>query len=226
VSEHATREVRDEQRPALDLEMLTAPDSTVAEAYRELRATLKHARHDPPIQTVLLANTGAGDQYAGAVANLGAAIALGGDTVTVVDADLRSPGMHQLLRTPAQPGLSDWLAFEPDAPLPLHATVLDNLRVLPSGLDTGPGGRGIADRIRDAAAIRMFELLRSGARFTIVSCAPLPSSSDALALAPFVDAVLLVIRAGVTKRTHAQRAREALDRVGANVLGAILTDAR
>jgi len=49
--------------------------------------------------------------------------------------------------------------------------------------------------------------------------------SDAAVLAPLVDGVLLVLAAGRSRRDTTRAAREALDRVGANVLGVVLTEA-
>ena len=45
------------------------------------------------------------------------------------------------------------------------------------------------------------------------------------ALAAAVDGVLLIVRAGKTRRPAAQGVKEQLERVGANILGVVLTDA-
>ena len=55
---------------------------------------------------------------------------------------------------------------------------------------------------------------------------PLLAVSDAAVLARKVDAVLLVVSAGQTKREHAGRARQLLDRAGARVLGVVLNNAK
>jgi Mrp family chromosome partitioning ATPase len=60
--------------------------------------------------------------------------------------------------------------------------------------------------------------------YLVVTCAPLPQYGDAVAIAPRVDAVILVITAGVTGREAAIRARDALERVGARVLGLVMVE--
>jgi Mrp family chromosome partitioning ATPase len=49
--------------------------------------------------------------------------------------------------------------------------------------------------------------------------------ADAAVLAPRVDGVLLVVRAGKTRRDLAVKARKALEQVKANIVGVVLTDA-
>jgi Mrp family chromosome partitioning ATPase len=58
----------------------------------------------------------------------------------------------------------------------------------------------------------------------IVGCAGLPQHGDAIALAPRVDAVILTVTAGVTRRPRAIDARDALERVGGRLLGVVLVE--
>jgi len=51
------------------------------------------------------------------------------------------------------------------------------------------------------------------------------SATDAAVLATRVDGVLLVLSAGETKREHATGALERLQKINANVLGAVLNNA-
>jgi Mrp family chromosome partitioning ATPase len=55
---------------------------------------------------------------------------------------------------------------------------------------------------------------------------PLLSAGEALPLVLAVDGVLLVARQGRTKRGDAQALRTTLDRLGAQKLAVVLTDAR
>jgi capsular exopolysaccharide synthesis family protein len=226
VKQEAAAETSKPNAQQPNLVVVNDPESAVAEAYRGLRATLKYTRAEPRVQTMLLVDTGSGEHGAQASANLAASIALGGDTTTLVDANPRSPTQHALLNTPLSPGLVEWLEAGDLMPVRPHQTAIEHLSVVPAGGTGGTPPRSTADLVAGDAAIRLLSELRAGARFVLVHCAPMPAASDALGLAPHVDAVLLVVRAGTTKRTHAQQAREALDRVGARVLGVVLTDAR
>jgi non-specific protein-tyrosine kinase len=49
--------------------------------------------------------------------------------------------------------------------------------------------------------------------------------TDAAVLGTKVDGVLLVVRAGKTRREHALRAKEVLERVNVRLVGAVLNNA-
>jgi len=60
--------------------------------------------------------------------------------------------------------------------------------------------------------------------YVLVDAPPIVPVTDAAVLAPRVDGVLLVLRAGKTKREMAQRAKELLLQVNARILGVVLTN--
>lgn len=210
----------------VDLAVVTAPTAPVAEAYRTLRSSVKFADVTPPIHSLAIADSGTGGQHAVVAANLAAAFALGGDTVALIDAVLREPRLHQLLGVSNEQGLSEWLARgDVGQPLPLVETALPGLRLLPAGHAPAEAlGASPIDLLGSDACAALLTRLRDEVAYVVIDTSPLPEYGDALALAPRVDGVLLLVRSGHTKRAAAQRAKEALDRVGARVLGAVLTD--
>ena len=68
--------------------------------------------------------------------------------------------------------------------------------------------------------------LQSETDLLLFDCPPALAVSDAAVLSRHVEAVLLVASAGKTKRDHAARARQALERAGARILGVVLNNAR
>lgn len=210
-----------------NLTMLSDPASPTAEAYRSLRASVKFADVQPAIHSVLIADTTPGDQHSTIAANLAAALALAGDTVIVVDANLRDPHLQQFFMVQGDAGLADWLATgDPSASLPLQPTSIDGLKLLPAGTAAklSRSGSTPADHLGSQIFINLVDRLRADAEYLVFDAPPLSDVGDALAIAAGVDAVLLLIRSGRTKRAAAQRAKESLDRIGARVLGAVLTD--
>ncbi|MBX5445139.1 CpsD/CapB family tyrosine-protein kinase [Sphaerobacter sp.] len=209
----------------IDLAIVANPASAVAEAYRSLRSTVKFARFEPAVRSLAIADAGTGGQHTDVAANLAAALALGGDSVVLVDADFRRPRAHELFRLSNDTGLAEWLAAgDAEAPLPLIESGVDGLTLLPAGHAGKTGGTLPADLLGSNLFARLLARLRDEAAFVVVNTPPLPDFGDALAVAPRVDAVLLLVRSGKTKRAAAQRARESLDRVGARLLGVVLTD--
>lgn len=210
---------------AVDLVVLSDPESPVAEAYRSLRSTVKFANVEPPVRSVAIADAGTSGQHAAAAANLAAALAIGGDSVVLVDADLRTPSLHTYFGVQNSQGLCDWLASgDITRPLPLEATAIAGLSVLPAGLAAGSSSALPADLLARNSARELFGILRERASFVVVNGPSLAEFSDLLSVAPRVDAVLLLVRSGKTKRAAAQQAKTSLERVGARILGVVLTD--
>ncbi len=58
----------------------------------------------------------------------------------------------------------------------------------------------------------------------LLDAPPVVAVSDASVLATKVDGVLLVLKAGQTKRDYARRAKETLEKVNAHVIGAVLNN--
>ena len=89
------------------LVMLAAPTSAEAEAFRTLRANLAfaNARHNARIIMITSAVDEEGKSTT--AANLAVALARGGRRVVLIDADLRSPRLHELFDLDAKPGLTD-----------------------------------------------------------------------------------------------------------------------
>lgn len=210
---------------AAELEVVSAPDSRAAQAYRAVRESIRHARADQPIRSVLLANPGTRTEAGVAVANLGASFALNGDATVIVDTDVANPVLHEVLNTSLSPGLIEWLSSRSSGqgPEPVETSV-EALSLLPAGTRSGGTQRSMSDLLTGDACERLAGDLGTTARYVLFHAPPLSDSSEALTIGASVDAVLLVIRSGTTKRTDAQRAKESLERVGARILGVVLTD--
>jgi capsular exopolysaccharide synthesis family protein len=168
----------------------------------------------------LLADTGTGEGRALVAANLAVALAQAGDTTLLIDADLRQSRQHELFGVSNASGVSTFLRGEGES-LPIVATAVPNLSLLPAG----PTPPNPAELLAGARSPIMLARAREAATFVILDAPPLSAIADALALGTIADGVLLVIRAGKTRRPAAQRVKDQLERVGANILGVILTDA-
>jgi capsular exopolysaccharide synthesis family protein len=205
-----------------ELVTLANPRSPVAEAYRTLRTNIQLSSIDNPIKSLLVTSAGADEGKSTTIANLAVTFAQAGNQVLLVDCDLRRPSLHTLFGLSNEKGVTSMLlADESDAP-PIVATPVDGLRLLPSGpLPPNPS---------EVLGSRRFQTMVGGlvarADLVLFDCPPALAVSDAAVLARAVDAVLLIASAGKTKRDHAARARQVLDRAGARVLGVVLNNAR
>ena len=223
----ASEQTRETTTITPDLAVLRDQDSDAAQAYRSVRETLRHARDEEPIRSILLADTGSRDQTGEAAANIAASFALNGDPTVLLDLDAGQPALSGIFMTPGNPGLIDWLAGADEdgvvAPEGFSSGI-DGLSIIPPGLRSATSNRAaLADLLTDRRCQRLISALGATAGRIIFHASVSPVSSQALTVAAEVDAVVLIVRSGATKRTDAQRAKESLQRVGANLLGVVLT---
>jgi protein-tyrosine kinase len=121
-----------------------------------------------------------------------------------VDADLRNPSIHRYLDLPSGPGLIDYLTSGyPIAECLVHPEGLTNLVVLPAG-------KSSTQSIELLSSPLMVDLVRElkhfyPDRYVLFDLPPL-LYADALAFAPLVDGIILVVEAGSTPREEITRA--------------------
>jgi capsular exopolysaccharide synthesis family protein len=204
-----------------DLVAVSSPRSAAAEAYRTLRTNLQFSSLDRQVCSVLVTSAATGDGKTTVVANLGAALAETGKRVLLVDCDLRRPGLHEVFRLSAVPGLSNALAEDLPEPA-VNTTAVPGLSVLTAG-DPPPNP---PEFVASARMGRLLGSLQETYDMLIIDSPPVGMVADAAVLAQNVDGVVLVLSAGRTKRELAIRAKQQLDQVGARLLGAVLTNAK
>ena len=201
---------------------LTDPRSPAAEAFRTLRTNLIFSSLDRPLTTLLVTSAAPDEGKSVTLANLAVTMAQGGRKTILVDCDLRHPRQHEIFGAPDRPGLTSMI-LDPsgvDEP-PLAATSVEGLSLLPAGpLPPNP-----ADLLSSRRMESLISSLKSRADIVLFDAPPIVAVTDAALLATKLDGVLLVVSAGQTKREHAQRAKELLEKINVRLVGAVLTNA-
>ena len=201
---------------------LREPQSPAAEAYRTLRTKIQFSSLDRPVQTLLITSTAPDEGRSITSANLAITIAQAEQRVILVDCDLRRPGLHTLFGVANERGLTSIILDQGDGPLPLHATAVAGLSLLTSGpLPPRP-----ADLLGSRRMEALIARLRQEADILIFDTPPVIAVTDAAVLAPRMDGVLLVLKAGHTRRDRAREARRLLEKVKANIVGVVLNNAK
>jgi capsular exopolysaccharide synthesis family protein len=199
------------------------PRSPVSEAYRTLRTNLDFSSLDKPIKTMLVTSAGPEEGKSTVLANLAVTTAQTGRKVILVDCDLRRPTLHYIFNLKNDVGLTTMVVDDAamESP-PLQETGVEGLQLVSSGpLPPNPsellGSRRMEDIIAD---------LLERADVVLFDAPPVVAVTDAAVLATKVDGVLLVVNAGGTKRDYARTAKARLEKVNANLLGAVLNNVR
>jgi non-specific protein-tyrosine kinase len=202
---------------------ISNPRSPISEAYRSLRTNLEFSSLDRPLKTMVVTSAGPEEGKSTTLANLAVTLAQAEKKVILVDCDLRRPSQHEIFEVGNSLGLTTMVVDEEAfRNPPLQETPVPNLKLLPSGpLPPNPSELLGSRRMEEIIAT-----LREKADLVLFDAPPIIAVTDAAVLASKVDGVLLVIKAGTTKRDHAQRAKALLEKVNARLVGAVLNNVR
>lgn len=201
---------------------LSDPRSPAAEAYRTLRTNVYFAGLNQAIHTLLITAAAPLEGKSTTVANLAVTMAQGDKRTILVDSDLRRPTLHTLFGLNNDKGLTS-LFIEAKGPIePVYKDVgVPNLRVLTSGpLPPNP-----AEVLGSQRMLDVIEVLKQSADIVLFDAPPVIAVTDATVLGSRVDGVVLVIDAGQTRREHAKRAKEQLEKLNIRIVGAVLNGA-
>jgi non-specific protein-tyrosine kinase len=204
----------------MSLITLTDPRSPVSEAYRTLRTNLSFYSLDDPIHSLVVTSPATGEGKSTTVANLAVTMAQSGRRTILVDCDLRRPSLHTFFDLSHEPGLVNMVLNDDEEP-PLQETGVENLWLLASG--TQPPNP--ADLLGTKKVDQVIETLVQRADIVLFDAPPVIAVTDAAVLGAKVDGVLLVVSAGKTRREHAERAKEMLEKARVRVIGVALTNA-
>ena len=204
----------------MNLITLTDPRSPVSEAYRTLRTNLSFYSLDNPLRSLVVTSPASGDEKSVAVANLAVTMAQSGRRTVLVDCDLRRPSLHTFFNISNDTGLTSMILND-DAKPPLQTTSVDNLWLLASG----PKPPNPADLLGSRKIDQLIELLTDQYDVVLFDAPPVIAVTDAAVLGAKVDGVLLVISAGKSRRDHAERAKEMLEKARVRIIGVALTNA-
>ena len=202
---------------------LADPRSPAAEAYRTLRTNLYFSSLDRALETLVVTSAAPGEGKSTTLANLAVTMAQGEKRTILVDADLRRPSLHAFFDANNNQGLTTMAVDEAAlADPPLLETGVEDLWLLPSGpLPPNP-----AEILGSRRMEEIIDALKSRADLVLFDAPPVIAVTDASVLGTKVDGVLLVVSAGTTRREHALRAKEQLERVKVRLVGAVLNNAQ
>jgi polysaccharide biosynthesis transport protein len=198
----------------------------VAESFRgTLASILRNETAGRTQRTILITSAGPAEGKTTVVQNLGIALAEAGRNVLLVDADFRRPHLHHKFGLSNEWSLIDLLSEE---------TPLTDYQPEDFGLSTGfPGlsifpNRPTRDDVFKALyspRLRtLFEAFSERYDMVLVDAPPILHLADARIIAPLTDALILVLRCGVTDRHTALEALQRIQEDGLSLIGTVLTD--
>ncbi|MCD4690950.1 CpsD/CapB family tyrosine-protein kinase [bacterium] len=193
------------------------------EQYHALASEVYLALPDTRSRVIMVTSAVAGEGTSTIAREFAETLARSNEVGTLlVDANLRKPGHHRTFRLQRDPGLTDAVLGGLSVEQCIQQTAVPNLSVMAVG-------RRVVAPPRVFAAGGLDDLigqLRRSFPLTVIDTPPVVAFSEGLQLAGRVDGVVLVIRAGRTKRQLVELAVEQLRDAGANMLGTVLNRRR
>ena len=171
------------------------------------------------MKTILVTGTAHGGGTSTTAVNLATSLAEGsGKSVLIVDANLRTPGLHRFFKTGSFTGMSELLDVRGERSFDFKKIGDTNLYLFPCGVK-----RARSDGYFETPRFDQFlDNVRNSFDFVVFDCAPVPGFPDTQTLCSKVDGVVLVITYDKTRRQVALRAKKELEDAGAHILGVVI----
>lgn len=190
----------------------------VQEAYKSLRTSVRFALRGNGCKRICMTSAMASEGKSITMLNLAISVAMDGQKVLLIDADLRRPSQARMLVEKATPGLSNVLAGMVEPEEAIRPELYPNLDVLFSG-DVPPNPSELlgSDRMRE-----LIDEMSKKYDYVLVDTPPVILVSDAAIVANLLDGVLLLVRQGKSKKDELKRAISNLELAGITPMGIIL----
>jgi len=204
-----------------ELIVVEEPMSPAAETFRMIRTNLAFMSQEDPIRTFVVTSALPLEGKTTIASNLAISLAQFGRSVLLVDSDLRRPRLHRVLDIENEHGLTTLVEGKGSLGQIIHDSGIEGLSVLTSG----PIPPNPSELLHSSAFGDLKADLEAHFDYVIFDSPPMGAVTDAAILAPQVDGVLLVVRAGTSTLHAVSGARKQLTSVSARLLGAVLNDA-
>jgi capsular exopolysaccharide synthesis family protein len=198
------------------------PTGSFAEGYRVLRTALNYSWPERGPRVIVVTSTAPGEGKTLTSVNVALTLASSDGKVLLIDADLRKPQTHNLLKVGRRPGLSDVLVGKAKPSEAIQRVSGTNLSVLCSGTHVPSP----ADLMTTQVLEGLLAGLRGFYNWIVIDSAPVAAVSDALILSRATDGVIVVVGAEMVPRSAVRQTLERIMETGARVLGVVLNRAQ
>ena len=206
--------------PDLSRKVLEDPFSHFSEGLRSVKTALDIMALTRPINCIGMISASPGEGKSTIAVNLANLFAGGGQSTLLIDGDMRNPELSRQLAIDAKTGLLELIAGGVPLAKAARAIPETTLRFVPAVLQ-----QRIANSSDLLASERMRTVLteaRKEFQHVIVDLPPLGPVSDARAIAPLVDAFIVVTKWGHTRFDVLEEAMANFGVAGDKIIGVVL----
>jgi capsular exopolysaccharide synthesis family protein len=197
-------------------------ESPQGEAFRRLRTVLLNLEQPSQLHNIMVTSAQPQEGKSTIVANLASTLAESGNTVMIVDADLRLPTMHTIFHLPNEVGLSNLLRAEVSLQEAIQRGPSPGIYIITSGSsESSPSGLIDSTRMQT-----LLQHLPKYVDYVLIDTPSFLAVTDAATLVPFVDSVILVVGRAQAQADAVQAACEQLAHLKAKLMGVIINRAQ
>lgn len=199
------------------------PKSNVSEDIRTIRTNLQFTSADTESKVLLVTSSSQGEGKSFISSNLAAAFAQTGETVLLIDGDLRLGRVNKIFNLSNEKGFSNLLICQDtiDISKYIKKTKVEDLYVITRGsIPPNP-----SELLNSSNYESILNVLRTSFDRIIIDGVPVNGLSDSLIMASHVDRVILVCSCNYTNVDELNEAKKALQKVNANIAGVVVNKA-
>jgi polysaccharide biosynthesis transport protein len=201
------------------LAMIKDAKSDLSEAYLSIRSNLAFSTDHGVPRSIMVTSTRAAEGKSTTSYALATVLGRTGKSVLLIDADMRSPSVHDFFGKSNATGLSNFLAGDNDWQQLLQQSAFKGLSLIAAG----PMPPSAAELLSSDRMLVLMKQLTEKFDHVIVDAPPILGLADAPLLSRAVEGTIFVVEAEGVSVRGAKTSLERLHSVQAHVLGAVLT---
>jgi len=196
----------------------TDPTGQISEQFKTVRTNIQFSSVGKDLTSVLFTSSEPSEGKSTVSNNMAVTWADQGTKVVLVDADLRRPTVHKSFSVHNRAGLTNYLSQAMDLSEVIQPTIVEDLDVITSGpVPPNPAELLGSDRVQ-----LLMDELNEKYDLIIFDAPPVNTVTDSQLLAARTDGTILVVPQGIADKNGVRRAKQLLETVHANILGAVM----
>ena len=194
------------------------PKSPISECYRGIRTSIEFSNLDKEMKVINVTSAMQSEGKSTVIANLAVNFANLDKKVLLLEGDLRNPSVHRMFNISNINGLTDVLLNNKAFADCVHCTEVKNLHILTCGpIPPNPSEILSSNKMKE-----FITSLKEYYDYIFIDTPPIGIVTDAGIISTYSDGCIFVVGSKQCDIEMAKYAKERLEKVGANIIGAVL----
>ena len=194
------------------------PKSPISECYRGIRTSIQFSNLDQDMKVINVTSAMQNEGKSTVIANLAVSFANLDKKVLLLEGDLRNPSVHRMFNISNINGLTDVLLNNKAFADCVHCTEVKNLHILTCGpIPPNPSEILSSNKMKE-----FITSLKEYYDYIFIDTPPIGIVTDAGIISTYSDGCIFVVGSKQCDIEMAKYAKERLEKVGANIIGAVL----